>query len=216
LSNHQISRAVSTTSIDNCCSKPLIASIRFHLSQQANEEAEVAAGQSNDGGDDFRCGRRRGQAYSDRSPPLLRQYLDVRVAQRPKLVDETDAREELRVSCNAFLDARHPDEDHAKATFIEDGPQLLKAVHRQAIGFINHDQGGGVRDRFNPGFVFVENLVVRRFQGRRMVRSVVAIIAVRGAPSLVATTQSIERCPLFSASRSLGDARKNGSRANEC
>jgi hypothetical protein len=28
----------------------------FHLSQQANEEAEVATGQSDEGGDDFRCG----------------------------------------------------------------------------------------------------------------------------------------------------------------
>jgi hypothetical protein len=64
------------------------------------------------------AGEGAGRRIPTGAPPLLQQYLDVRVAQRPKLVDETDAGEELRVSCNAFLDARHTDEDHAKDTFI--------------------------------------------------------------------------------------------------
>jgi len=60
-------------------------------------------------------------------------------------VDEADAGEELRVSCNAFLDARHADGGPCQSTFIEDGAQLFNAVHREAIRFIYHDQAGGSR-----------------------------------------------------------------------
>jgi hypothetical protein len=46
-----------------------------------------------------------------------------------------------------------------------------------------------------------------------MVRPVIAVVAMLGAPSIVATTQSVDGCSTFSASRSFGDAGKNGTSA---
>ena len=77
-------------------------------------------------------------------------------------MDEADAGEELRVSCNAFFEAKHANEHHAKSIFIEDRPQLFKAVHRQAICFIDNDQAGGVWNCFDSGFVLAKDLEVGR------------------------------------------------------
>jgi hypothetical protein len=38
---------------------------------------------------------------------------------------------------------------------IEDGTQLLQAVHCQTVGFIDDDESRGVRDRLEPGLVLV-------------------------------------------------------------
>jgi hypothetical protein len=46
-----------------------------------------------------------------------------------------------------------------------------------------------------------------------MVWPVVSVLTMLDAPSLVATAQGIERCPLFSAGRSFGNAGKDGTSA---
>jgi DNA-binding PadR family transcriptional regulator len=85
-------------------------------------------------------------------------YSITKLAQRSKLVNKADSREELRVPSDTFLDTGHAYEDHAEAALIEDGA-LLQAVHCQTIRFIDDDQGRGVRDRFKPCLVFVEGVV---------------------------------------------------------
>ncbi len=56
-----------------------------------------------------------------RRPSLLQQRLKISIAQRPELVDETDAGKELRVPRESLFDSRHADEYHAQAILIEDG-----------------------------------------------------------------------------------------------
>ena len=81
-------------------------------------------------------------------------------------MDEADAAVQLGVAGQAFLDAGHADEDHTQSVLIENGAQLLQAVHGQAICFIHDDQGSGIWDRFDSGLVFVEDVVVCRLEGQ--------------------------------------------------
>lgn len=103
--------------------------------------------------------------YADRRPSLFQQDLDVSITQRSELVDETDPGEELWIPGDTLFDSGHADEHHAKSALIEDGTQLLLAVHCQTVGFIDDDQGSWVRDRFYSGFVVVEYLVVVGLRG---------------------------------------------------
>ena len=63
--------------------------------------------------------------YAGGSPSLLQEDLKIGIAQRPELVDETDAGKELRVPRESLFDSGHADEYHAQAALIEDGAQLL-------------------------------------------------------------------------------------------
>jgi len=47
---------------------------------------------------------------------------------------KTDAGKELRVSCKSLFDARHPNQNHANVTGIEDCSNLSEACHAQAVG----------------------------------------------------------------------------------
>ena len=124
-------------------------------------------------------------------------------------MDETYAGKELRVPRESLFDSGHADEYHAQAALIEDGAQLLQTVHRQTICFIDNDKGSRIRDSFEPGLVFVECVVVRWFKGQGMVGPVISVLTMLDPPSLVPTAENIERCPLFCASRSLGNAADN-------
>ena len=83
--------------------------------------------------------------YAGGRPSLLQEVLKIGIAQRPELVDETDAGKELRVPRESLFDSGHADKYHAQAALIEDGPQLLQTVHRQTICFIDHDKGRRIR-----------------------------------------------------------------------
>ena len=74
--------------------------------------------------------------YADRRPLLFQQDLDVSITQHSELVDETDPGEELWIPGDTLFDSGHADEHHAKSALIEDGTQLLQAVHCQTVGFI--------------------------------------------------------------------------------
>jgi hypothetical protein len=76
---------------------------------------------------------------------LLQQDLEIGIAQRPELVHETDAGKELRVPREPLFYSRHADQYHAQAALIENGAQLLKTVHRQAICFIHNDEASRIR-----------------------------------------------------------------------
>ena len=104
--------------------------------------------------------------YTGRRPSLLQQGLKIGIAQRPELVDETDPGEELWIPGDTFFDSGHADEHHSETALIEDGAQLLQAVHRQTICFIDNDKGSRIRDSLEPGLVFVERVVVRWLEGQ--------------------------------------------------
>ena len=70
---------------------------------------------------------------------FLEQGLDVGISKCSELVNKPNPGEELRVTRDALLDPRHADQHHAKSALVEDGAQLLEAVHGQAICFINDD-----------------------------------------------------------------------------
>ena len=72
-------------------------------------------------------------------PSFLEQGLDVGISKRSELMNKPYPGEELRVTRYSLFDPRHADQHHAKSAFVEDGAQLLKAVHGQAICFINDD-----------------------------------------------------------------------------
>jgi hypothetical protein len=77
---------------------------------------------------------------------LFQQDLDVSITQRPELVDENNPGEESWIPGDTFLDSGHADEHHAKSASIKNGAQLLQTVHCETVGFIDDDQGSGVRD----------------------------------------------------------------------
>jgi hypothetical protein len=107
---------------------------------------------------------------------LLQQDLKIGIAQRPELVDETDAGKELRIPRESLFDSGHADEHHAQAALIEDGAQLLQTVHRQTICFIDNYKGSRIRDSLEPGLVLVERVVVCRLKRQGMVGSVISVI----------------------------------------
>jgi hypothetical protein len=72
--------------------------------------------------------------YAGSRPSLLQEDLKIGIAQRPELVDETNAGKELRVPRESSLfDSGHADKYHAQTALIEDGAQLLQTIHRQTI-----------------------------------------------------------------------------------
>jgi len=120
-------------------------------------------------------------------PSLLQQDLKIGFAQRPELVDETDAGKELRVPRESLFDSGHADEHHAQAALIEDRAQLLQTVHRQTICFIDNYKGSRIRDSLEPGLVLVERVVVCWLMGQGMIGPVISVIPVLDTPSLVPT-----------------------------
>jgi hypothetical protein len=141
--------------------------------------------------------------YAGGRPSLLQQDLKIGIAQRPELVDETDAGKELRVPRESLFDSGHADEHHAQAALIEDGAQLLQTVHRQTICFIDNYKGSRIRDSLEPGLVLVERVVVCWLKRQGMVGPVISVIPMLDAPSLVPTAKNIKRRPLFRTCRSL-------------
>ena len=144
--------------------------------------------------------------YANRRPSSLQQDLDVDIAQSSELVDKANPREELREPGDSFFDTGHADEHHAETALIKDGTELFHAIHCQTIGFIDDDESRRVWDRLDPGLVLVKRVVVCRLEGQRMVGPVISVFAMFNTPSLVAVAQNVKPCPLFCASRSLGDA----------
>lgn len=74
---------------------------------------------------------------------------------------------------------------------------MLQAVHRQTIGFINDDKRSGIRDRFDSGLVFMEDVIVCRLEGQGIVGPVIAVVAMQRAVSFIAGTENIECSSLF-------------------
>jgi hypothetical protein len=148
--------------------------------------------------------------YAGGHPSLLQQDLKIGIAQRPELVDETDAGKELRVPRESLFDSGHADEHHAQAALIEDRAQLLQTVHRQTICFIDNYKGSRIRDSLEPGLVLVERVVVCWLKGQGMVGPVISVIPVLDTPSLVPTAKNIKRRPLFRTCRSLCYAADKG------
>jgi hypothetical protein len=136
----------------------------FHLCEQANKESKVSAVNRITAATTSGTGRGVGK-----HKPTGAHRCSNRTGMSESLNAETGGRNrcgrELRVPCNAFLNAWHTNEDHAKSAFIEDRAQLFKAVHGQAICFIDHDQGGGVWNRFHSDLVLVEYLEVGGLRG---------------------------------------------------
>lgn len=108
----------------------------LHLRQQPPEQAEVAAGDANDGPYDLWRRRPGKGAHAQSGPVLLQQVLHFYRSQRPELMDKADARVELRVSRDALFNPGHADQHHAESARIEDGPQLLKAGRSRSASSI--------------------------------------------------------------------------------
>jgi hypothetical protein len=62
----------------------------FHLCQQANEQAEFAASEPNDGCDYLRIRRRDREVNSYRHSSFLKQNLDVGITQWSELMNESN------------------------------------------------------------------------------------------------------------------------------
>jgi hypothetical protein len=67
----------------------------------------------------------------------------------------------LRVPCQAFLQARHANEDHPKAAVVKDIAHLFERGHFQAVGLVDNDQGGGIRERHALLMVRYTQLAIR-------------------------------------------------------
>ena len=81
----------------------------FNLSEQTIQQPEVAAGDSDDGRHCFWVQRLLWKTNAGWRSPPLQQFVDLLGGQGPKLMDEADTGVELRVACQVFLKAGHPD-----------------------------------------------------------------------------------------------------------
>ena len=74
----------------------------LHLCQQANEQAEVAAGEPDDRRDHLRIRGRVREVYAYRRPSFLEQDLDVGISECSELMNEANSGKELRVTSNTL------------------------------------------------------------------------------------------------------------------
>jgi hypothetical protein len=86
--------------------------------------------------------------------------LDLGSAKWPELMNEADARVELRKASDALLDAGHGDQDHAHVAAVEDGAHLFETVHLQSVGLIDDDEGRRVRDLLLASLVVLVRLKI--------------------------------------------------------
>jgi hypothetical protein len=111
------------------------------LGEEAVDEAEVAVGDARDGRDRFGVGEVLGGQREAELVPVAREYeVQLVGAERPVMVGEADAAVELRVACEAFLQAGHADEDQADRVAVEDVAQLFLAGGLEAVGFVDDEQ----------------------------------------------------------------------------
>jgi hypothetical protein len=53
-------------------------------------------------------------------------------------MDKSDAGVQLRVTCQALLDTRHPDQNQADTPVVENTSHLLQPRHFETVRLVNH------------------------------------------------------------------------------
>jgi hypothetical protein len=109
------------------------------LSEKASQESEVPSGHPYEARYDLRDELLLRKRNAGWGPSPFEQFLNLSRIERAKLMDEPDARVELRKAGDALLDTRHADENHTGSTLVEDGSHLLEAVHLETIGLVHED-----------------------------------------------------------------------------
>ena len=100
------------------------------MRQQAMEQAEVAAGDADDGRDGLLiCKILVGEHQVEFLPVLGENELHFVLAQGTKGVRKADPRIELGIAGQAFFSPWHADQDQAHASPIIQIPELFQALH---------------------------------------------------------------------------------------
>ncbi|MEV0296430.1 hypothetical protein [Nocardia sp. NPDC050710] len=104
------------------------------LGEESLQEAEVAAGDTGDGGDGLGVGEVVGVEFEAEFVPVPGQHeCEFLACQRPVVVGEADAAVELRVAGEDFLDAGHPDEQQAVVAAVVLVAQVLDGRARAGV-----------------------------------------------------------------------------------
>ncbi len=108
------------------------------LVHESFDEAEVAAGDADDGDDGFGVGGSLWVVgFAELLPVLGEDLGDVCGVQWPVVVGESDSTVELRVAGQASFEAGHPDQDYADVAGVEVVADQFQSGGFQAVGLVD-------------------------------------------------------------------------------
>src|ERR1700704_2695436 len=102
----RLSWAATTSSVVNCVTS-LISATRSICANRRSTQSEVATGDAHDAAEDARVGPVQFESQTKLERWSSDDVLQLGPPQRHELVDDPDARIQLRVPCQTLLEARH-------------------------------------------------------------------------------------------------------------
>ncbi len=133
----------------------------FGLYEQAVDEPEVAAGDAADGGDGLGVGEvGQVQGEAELASVAAQDERELVVAERPVLVGEADAAEELGGAGQSLVDAGHPDQEQPEGPSIEAVAQVLQGRCGQLVGLVDDEQVDVARRRAGEVGLVAANVLV--------------------------------------------------------
>src|SRR5215831_12281456 len=113
----------------------------LNLHKQPVEQPEIAIGDAADSGNGLRVRKISAVKGQAQLAPMARQYKGELIAlQRTVVMREADPAVELRITRQAFVDARHANEHQADRRAIKHVTQMFEGGRRETFGFVNNDQ----------------------------------------------------------------------------
>jgi hypothetical protein len=116
------------------------------LSEKSSQEPKVSSGHPYEASYDFWDELFVRECDAGGPPSPFEQFLHLRCIERTELMHKTNTRVELRKAGDALLNSRHADEDHTGSALVKDRSHLFEAVHLKAIGLVDQDQSGRIRN----------------------------------------------------------------------
>src|SRR4029434_2379817 len=105
------------------------------------EQPEVAPGDAADGSHSLRGSKIRAVEGQAQLAPMARQHKgELVILPRTVVMREADTAVKLRITRQAFVDARHANEHQAERRALKDITQMFERGRRETFGFINDDQ----------------------------------------------------------------------------
>src|SRR4030095_6255392 len=113
----------------------------LYLHKQPMEQPEVAPGDAADGSHSLRVSKVRAVEGQAQLAPMARQHKgEPLILQWTVVRSEADTAVKLRITRQAFFDARHANEHQADRRAIKHVTQMFESGRRETFGFINDDQ----------------------------------------------------------------------------
>ena len=116
------------------------------LGEEALDKAKVAVGNAGDGSDRLRVREVLGiDSQAELLPAVCQDEGEFLGAEGPVAVGEADAAVQLRLTREAFFDARHPDTNDAHGVAVVVVPNLLECWRFEPVGLVDNEEFGQAR-----------------------------------------------------------------------